>query len=137
MAAAAFRPVALAIFLAGCTTVVANQSTFDNSKWQVVAIDGRATPADRDYLLQFEAGRIGGRFGCNHFGGNYEVSGKTMRVSGLASTMMGCPEPAAGFESKGFAILRNPMDIRWHSGQRATFSSSAGSIDLELMPPAP
>jgi heat shock protein HslJ len=92
--------------------------TFENTRWRVVAINGQATPATGDYLVTFKAQDIGGRFGCNHFGGRYALAGETIVVREVASTLMGCPEPAATFESAGLRVLAAPMRWTWVAEQK-------------------
>ena len=77
-----------------------------------------------------EGDDFGAKFGCNSMGGSYAVAGSTLTVTGLASTLMGCPEPAASFEQQGSAILANPMQIAFASGRRMTLGNRAGSIGL-------
>ena len=134
MAAAAFRAAGLALMCAACTSIAADTRTFDGTRWHVTAIDGKATPVAGDYHIEFESDGIGGRFGCNSWGGRYIVSGQTMTVSQIMSTMMACPEPAMSFESQGLAVLREPM--RWSlAGTKLTVSNGAGSIALERVSP--
>jgi heat shock protein HslJ len=130
MAAAGFRIAALALFCAGCTSIAADQRTFDGTTWRVTAIDGRATPHSGDYSMRFTGRELGARFGCNHVGGLYSVAGETLRATEVRSTLMGCPEPAATFEREGLAVLGSPMRMSWSSGSRLTLSNSAGSIAL-------
>lgn len=132
-AAVAFRRFPAAILLAAaasCTSVNPTAATFEGTRWQVTAINARATPGGEGYRMQFEDGRIGGRFGCNQFGGPYRVRGDVLIATDVASTLMGCPDPAASFEPQGFAILRQPMRMVWQSGQQLTLSNGAGSIAL-------
>ncbi|MGI8611798.1 MAG: META domain-containing protein [Sphingomicrobium sp.] len=73
-----------------------------STTWRVVAVDGRSTPSVGDYSMRFDAsGAVGARFGCNSMGGQYRLVGDMLTVSDLASTLMGCPEPAATFEREG------------------------------------
>ena len=105
------------------------------TSWRVVSVNGRATPAQGDYSMRFETGgRVGARFGCNSMGGNYRMVGGTLVVSNLASTLMGCPEPAMTFESQGGAILGQPMQIAFTSNERMSLSNAAGSIALDPIP---
>lgn len=64
------------------------------------------------------------------------MRGDIMTTRQIASTLMGCPEPAASFESAGFAILNQPMHWQLTAGprQRLTLTNSAGSIALERLP---
>jgi heat shock protein HslJ len=134
MAAAGFKFAALALFSAGCTSIAADQRTFDGTTWRVIAVDGRATPPSGDYSMSFTGRELGARFGCNHVGGRYSVAGELLTATEVRSTLMGCPEPASTFERDGLTVLGSPMRISWSSGNRLTLSNAAGSIALERMP---
>jgi heat shock protein HslJ len=131
MAAAAFSGVALALLCAACTSIAADQRTFEGTRWRVIAIDGRPTPTTGEYEIAFSSGRVSARFGCNSIGGTYAVAADTVTTSGLISTMMACGDPADSFEHAGSAVLNVPMRTGWSSSQRLRLSNSAGSIDLE------
>ena len=134
MAAVAFRAAILAAFLAGCTSIASTNATLEGTGWQVTAIDGQATPHTEMYRIHFKDGQASGRFGCNHFGGQYSASGATLTISNTTSTLMGCPEPAATFEREGLAVIQQPMSMQWASGRRLTLRNTAGSIALERVP---
>jgi heat shock protein HslJ len=133
MGAAGFRTAALALVCVGCTSIAADARTFEGTRWHATAIDGRSTPMTGNYVIRFDKGRIGGLLGCNLFGGEYRVRGEVITASAIRSTMMACMEPAASFEGQGFAVLNQPMRMRWASGRKLTLSNGAGSIDLELL----
>ena len=128
MAAAGFRVAALALACAACTSVMADERTFDGTRWHVTAIDGRATPATGDYHVQFARDEISGRFDCNGWGGRYAIVGDIITAGEIRSTMMACPDMS--FESSGLAVLDRPMQIRWSSGRQLTLTNGAGSIEL-------
>jgi heat shock protein HslJ len=132
MAVAGFRIAAVALALGACTSALPNERTFNGTSWHVTAINGDATPATGDYHLAFAGRSISGRFGCNGFGDDYAVVGDIMNAGDVRSTMMACSDPAAGFEGRGLAVLRLPMQMRWPSARQLTLSNSAGSIALEL-----
>jgi len=134
MAAAGFRAALLALACAACTSIAADARSFEGTRWHVIMIDGRVTPALGDYRVEFRNGGIGGRFGCNHFGGRFAVKGEALIASEIRSTLMACSDPAASFESAGFAVLNQPMRMNWSSDQRLSLSNSAGSIILERIP---
>ncbi len=134
MGAAGFRSTLLAMTLAGCTSIAADARTLESTRWHVATINSRATSTTADYGIEFKNGRIGGRFGCNGFGGRYSIQRDQLIARDVASTLMGCPEPAASFESQGFAILNQPMRMIWSSGRNLTLSNSAGSMMLERTP---
>ena len=134
MAAAVFRATILAALLSGCTSVASTNATLEGTEWQVMAIDGQPTPRTETYRMQFKDGQVGGRFGCNHFGGQFSARGSTLTVTNTTSTLMGCPEPAATFEREGLSVLQQPMAMQWASDRRLTLSNAAGSIALERVP---
>lgn len=101
----------------------------------MIAVNGRPTPSTGDYAIRFEqSGGVGARFGCNAMGGRYRMSGDRLTVSDLASTLMGCPEPAATFEREGAAILSQPMQVSFTSNERMGLTNEAGSITLDPAP---
>jgi heat shock protein HslJ len=134
MAAAGFRVAALALLCAACTSIAADARTFENTRWRVTAINGRATPAKGEYQVTFSRGRITARFGCNSIGGTYAVAANVVTTSELISTMMACGDPADSFEHAGSAVLNAPMRTDWSSSQLLRLSNSAGSIDLDRAP---
>jgi heat shock protein HslJ len=138
-AAAGFKALALALALAcaavaGCATVPADGGSLENSRWRVVALSGQTTPADGDYRLSFENGRIAGRFGCNQLSGSYHVTGQVLVTEQIASTRMGCPEPAATLESRGLAVLQQPLQFTMAPGPRLALRNAIGLIELERLP---
>ena len=116
----------------GCGGDTTAPSALVGTSWRVTAINGRTTPSSGQYFLRFQTdGTVGARFGCNSMGGRYTQRGNTVTVGDLASTLMGCPEPAGTFERQGAAVLSRPMNMSWSGGTRLTLSNSAGRIDLQ------
>lgn len=123
---------AAAALCAACTSANFAPGTLSGTSWRVAAVGGQPTPAAGDYSMRFEGnGSIGARFGCNHMGGSYRLSGSTLTVSNVHQTLMGCPEPAASFESRGAAVLGRPMQVAFSSSERMVLSNDAGSIALD------
>ncbi len=135
MAVAGFSALAgAALVLGGCTSIAGDQRTFDGTRWRVAAISGQETPLESNYRMAFDAGRISGQFGCNHFGGDYRVRGDILTTGAVAMTEMACTGPAGRFEALGLAILPQPMELRWTSAQRLMLANAAGTIALERLP---
>ena len=126
--------IAAAVLAAGCAAPPAPPlADLTGTDWRVVSVNGRATPSS-DYSMRFGAGgAFGAKFGCNLMGGEYRLVGGTLTVSNLNQTLMGCPDPAASFESQGSAILQRPMQVAFTSNERMTLSNGAGSIALDPM----
>ena len=144
MAAAAFRPAkalglaTTALAMAGCAPVAGaippQNASVAGTRWQLVEIKGRATPSSDLYRISFERGELGARFSCNHMGGFYRQVGATIHVGQVASTLMGCPEPASTFEAQAGAILSQPMSATWISRDRLELSNRAGGMKLARLP---
>ena len=121
---------ALMLATGGCDTIPSPQSQLAGTDWRVTAINGRATPdGPVAYSMDFEAMRVGARFGCNVIGGEYRLSGGVLTTNALVMTEMACGEPASGFEAQGCAILRQRMYLAEANG-RLTLSNPAGTIVL-------
>ena len=126
-----------ALVLAGCAPVadqIPPQRASVEGRWQVVEIKRRATPASDLYRISFQDGQLGARFGCNHMGGSYRQAGAVIHAGDIASTLMGCPEPAATFERDAGAILSQPMSVSWISRDRLELSNRAGGMKLLRLP---
>ncbi len=132
---ASILTLALAGALQACAatpTTPAPVTQLAGTSWRVVAIDGEPTPAAGDYSMRFDAnGGVGARFGCNSMGGRYRLVGDLLTVDDLATTLMGCPEPASTHEREGSAVLGQPMRIAFSSNDRMYLSNAAGSIALD------
>jgi heat shock protein HslJ len=62
--------------------------------WKLVSIDGRATvPGTRVTAVFGEDDRVAGSAGCNRYFGGAAVTGESLAVSPLATTMMHCGAP--------------------------------------------
>ncbi len=126
------RPAAIGLALAmisGCTSIL--PPPIAGSEWRVTAINGRPTPPPpASYRMQFKPLALGGQFGCNHFGGDYRLTGDMLVTGAVAMTEMACGEPANSFEGWGLAIIQRPMRLAWDSTSRLTLSNEAGRIEL-------
>ena len=100
-----------------------------DSMWRVVAINGRPTPNEPKYRMEFTGDRVSAGFGCNGMGGSYVLDRDMLSVGSWMGTQMACGEPAMGFESQGSAVLRIPARARFAPG-RLTLTNNAGTIEL-------
>ncbi|MGI8704898.1 MAG: META domain-containing protein [Sphingomicrobium sp.] len=133
-AAVGFRVAvaAAAALCGGCTAINLAPDTLEGTSWRIAAVNGQPTPAAGDYSMRFEAGgSVAARFGCNYMGGKYRIVGDTLTISNVATTLMGCPEPAGTHESEGSAILSRPMRVSFPGSERMGVSNEAGSIALD------
>ena len=113
----------------GCGGDAVASAGLIGTNWRVTAVNGRATPAQGQYYIQFEPNRISARFGCNGMGGAFSENGNQLTVGPLAATRMFCPEPAMSFENQGGAILAQPLTVS-ANGDQMTLRNSVGRIEL-------
>src|SRR5262245_8099166 len=73
--------------------------TLAGSRWVVAEMPGVALVPDSLPMLQFTGTQVGGDGGCNSLGGTYTTSGRTISISDLSSTLIGCPDAIAAQES--------------------------------------
>lgn len=135
MAAAGFRAAALPLLCIACTSINATQASFEGTRWHVTSINNVPTPPYRvwPYRIWFSGGFMRGNI-CNRFEAPYRVTRDSIRLNGFMSTERGCSNPEASFEEQAFAILHQPMRMRWHSERRLTLDNRAGKIELQLEP---
>ncbi|MBA2467387.1 MAG: META domain-containing protein [Sphingomonas sp.] len=119
--------------LAGCAPVGPGATPPNSSvegSWRVLEVKRQAVPSSGEYRISFDDGRLAARFGCNSMGGRYRQAGRFLHASDVASTLMGCPEPAGTIERDGGAILGQAMSISWTSRDHLELSNRAGGIKL-------
>jgi heat shock protein HslJ len=115
------------LVLAACST----SGTDITGEWKLVSYGDAADPTpaipDRDTSIKFESnGQVGGNFGCNSFGGDYETSGDTVTFKSVASTMMYCEETSAQEEAV-FGIFADRVKLPIQlNGNVLTITSADG-----------
>ncbi len=133
MSALSFR-LAVASVLAGlsCAGYAADVYPFEGSSWQIAAINGESTPANR-YMISFGGNMVTGRVGCNDFGGNLTASESALSVANLRATSRICGDTAATFEGSAFTVLSQPLQMVWANRDQLTIANAEGSMTLERM----
>lgn len=112
----------------GCGGEAVVPAALAGTNWRVAAINGRPTPSGSQFFLNFEAARIGAKFGCNGLGADYTQAGDTITAGPVMATRMACPDMS--FETQGSAILERPMRMNWSGGDRLSLSNERGAIEL-------
>jgi heat shock protein HslJ/uncharacterized membrane protein len=100
----------------------------DRTRWVVVAINNRPTPRQGEFSMEFDAGRLSAKFGCNGIGAGYTQTGATVDAGALIATRMACPDMS--WETQGSAVLDQVMQVDALAANRIRLTSSAGSIEL-------
>jgi heat shock protein HslJ len=113
----------------GCGGDALTPNQLAGTRWRVVAVNGRSTPAAGEYWLNFEASRFGAKLGCNGLGADYRQTGNTIYPGPVIGTRMACPDMS--FETQGGAVLGQTMTVRDKGPDSVTLTSSAGTIALK------
>lgn len=100
----------------------------DRTRWAVVAINNRPTPRQGEFSMEFDAGRLSAKFGCNGIGAGYTQTGATLDAGAIIATEMACPDMS--WERQGSAVIDQVMQVNVLAPNRITLTSSAGSIEL-------
>ena len=100
----------------------------DRTRWTVVAINNRPTPRQGEFFMEFDAGRLSAKFGCNGIGAGYTQTGSTLDAGALIATRMACPDMS--WETQGSAVLDQVMQVDSLAANRVRLTSSAGTIEL-------
>jgi heat shock protein HslJ len=92
-------------------------STLAGTRWQLREIDGAAAlPAPRVSLV-FEAGRLGGYAGCNHYGAAWRSAGGGLRVEAPEASARGCAGAPMRQEIAYLGVLPRVQGYRLASGE--------------------
>ena len=112
----------------GCGGEAVAPASLAGTNWRIESVNGRSTPAGTNYFMNFEATRVGAKFGCNSMGADYTQTANVLDLSMVIATQMACADMS--FESQGGAILNEPMTMNWSGGDRLTLSNARGRITL-------
>jgi heat shock protein HslJ len=86
------------------------------------AVSGKMTDVPQGAIVDatFASGRVSGSSGCNSYSGPAVVTGATIKIGPLASTMMACTGPGADVEQAYLPLL----------GAAASFTATADALTL-------
>ena len=115
---------AMAISAVACSTTGGTGGTIDGTSWVLKTYDvsGTATqaPSGTRVDAKFASGNISGSAGCNVYNGPVTISGATIKVGALATTMMACDAAATSLEQAYLANL----------GKAATYTATADALTM-------
>jgi heat shock protein HslJ len=116
------------LLLAACTPGV--PGTDLSGEWKLVSYGDAANPTralpDVETTITFTKGQMGGNVGCNSFGGEYRISGKTITFEPIMSTEMYC-EKTADQEQGVLSRLQGKMTFTL-TGDLLTLVAADGSV---------
>jgi heat shock protein HslJ len=112
------------VVLSGCGTKGGSGGKFEGIRWMLESYSSgggmETVPQASTADVLFERGKVSGNSGVNTFSGSYQVSGSSLTVSKLASTMMAGPQDLMKLEQAYLADLQKVA------------SYTAGATDLTL-----
>lgn len=107
-----------------CSTAGGTGGTIEGTNWQLKSyvVSGTSTdvPAGIVVDARFAAGKVAGFAGCNSYSGSATISGSTIKVGDIASTLMLCQGPGGDVETAYLATLPTA----------ATFTATADALTL-------
>jgi heat shock protein HslJ len=81
-------------------------------------------------LVLTDNGNLDGNAGCNNYFGSYTLSGSTISIGTLGTTVMSCGEPGVmDLETTYLAVLPQ-MNLYTVSGNELTLSDGTGKITM-------
>lgn len=126
-----------ALILAACSAPIANAASLTGTSWTLVSLGPVKSQipavADVQTSLAFGAdGQVSGTFGCNSFGGKYEIKDGKIVFSEIISTLMACTnEDVMKQEQAGLKIL-NGEDTYKLEGSTLVIYDASGENALTL-----
>jgi heat shock protein HslJ len=121
--ATAAAPVAAT---AAAAQAAAKAETFNlvGSDWVLEDLAGSGVVSGVRATLSFpEAGKVAGDGSCNRFFGMSEIAGTEIKLTGLGSTRMACPEPIMNQETKYLNALQAAERYEWKDPNLLIFSN--------------
>ena len=121
------------IFLGLLVTISSSANTLPTGVWRLESYNFQqkiAFPNDKNGITMTirEGGKIGGRSGCNVYGGSYSVEDGKLRISELISTMMACDEPTMQFEQTFFRTLEGATEFTAESWKLTLTDPKTGNF---------
>ncbi|MCM6776719.1 META domain-containing protein [Nocardia sp. CDC159] len=92
-------------------------------------VEGAAIPGGGPLVLTFADGRISAQAGCNTSSGPVEFDGAVLRVSGLATTMMGCPGERGGADGWQTGLLQSAPTWKL-DGSTLTLTGNGSTVTM-------
>lgn len=107
--------------------------SFPEGEWQLVSYNFQqkiAFPIDRSEItMNIHAdGKLGGRSGCNSYGGSYSFEDGKLKIGDLISTMMACDEPSMQFEQRFWKTLQGASVFDLKGGKLTITDEKSGNF---------
>jgi heat shock protein HslJ len=140
--------LAVAVLAAACATngpageagSAGGSVPLEGTQWRLTELDGRpARPAGTDapnLRLNAADKRAGGNTGCNSFGGEYTLSGDSLRFGMLASTRRACTDEALNAQEASYLTALGNVRTWRITGDSLELSGASGVVARFVAQPA-
>ncbi|NTU79005.1 MAG: META domain-containing protein [Chloroflexales bacterium] len=99
-----------------------------NTTWTLISLSGNQPLADTRPTLLFEGGTALGSTGCNTFRGPYRVSGATIAIGPLASTLVLCDDAISQQEATYLRALQEAAAWRIEGATLTLLNASGAEV---------
>jgi len=124
--------VVLLLALSACS----NSRGLAGTSWKLTSYGPASTQTPAapgvETALTFGAdGTLSGHLGCNNMSGDYSISGQSITLGAISSTLMACPDPQMTQEGVAFQVLKSNDTVGFKlDGNTLTITSSDGKNAL-------
>ncbi|MEQ1921693.1 MAG: META domain-containing protein [Pyrinomonadaceae bacterium] len=106
---------------------------FPQGKWRLASYNFEqkiAFPIDQsEVTLNISPdGKLGGKTGCNVYGGSYDVIRGKLKITDIISTMMACEEPSLQFERLFTGTLLGAREFTYKDGTLTITDKKTGNF---------
>jgi len=100
--------------------------------WTLTQINGESINTDKATIsLDFDKNRVGGKGGCNGFGGTLEKNGDEIKISQIISTKMFCEE-GSDVENKYLSTLEKVTKYQINGGKLQMLNGDTIVLEFAL-----
>lgn len=133
--------LALALVLAGCSSLVVDGHDLEGTRWVAVSVVGRAPIVGSMPTLRFDGGLVSGSAGCNGYSSQEPakitsgklVIGSTLMTLGRCLESGGGDAPVMAIEEAFSGVLRTADHIEFR-GSQLIISGPASEVVFERAP---
>jgi heat shock protein HslJ len=126
--------IASVLALTGCGSTGGTGGKLEGIRWILKSYESKGAttkaPAGVTIDALFEGGKVGGSSGVNTYSGSYELSGSSLSVGKLASTMMAGPQDLMEAEQAYLAALQKTSSYS-STGESLTLLDQGGKEILQ------
>ena len=117
----------------------ADQDNLTDTAWRLTDLNGTEPIPGTRLTIEFEAGQISGKAGCNQYGGSYSIKGEKIEFDSVYNTEMACQTPEGVMEQEQIYLstLRNAVRVFQRDENLILFDNAGRVLIFEpYLPPA-